>query len=327
MFLGSEEHFDHIGKFVLKLVYPHEHNNHRPWALQSGGITVFLVVLMFSQVIVNLTTHSGGVLGFATNISVSEVVNLTNAERTSNGLSTLKINNDLNKGAQLKAKDMFEDDYWAHFAPDGTSPWYFFGLVNYKYTWAGENLARDFATSGGVVAAWMASKAGHRENLLNPNFTEIGVAVVDGNLQGEDTTLVVQLFGRPAVIAAVPAETQGSQSGSAKSTKVEAELNLPKAPEGKAQPSTAQEGAVITEPVELSFSQSGLIIASLFQNTTTSQKVTMSLLAMVALLFVFDSVIIFKKRHMRVGSHSLAHASMILILIVVVLVYGKGSIL
>src|SRR3989344_6010877 len=98
MFLGSEEHFDHIGKFVLKLVYPHEQNNHRPWALQSGGLTVFLVVLLFSQVIVNLTTRSGGVLRFATNISVSEVVNLTNAERTSNGLSTLKINNDLNKG-------------------------------------------------------------------------------------------------------------------------------------------------------------------------------------------------------------------------------------
>ena len=103
----------------------------------------------------------------------------------------------LTKAAALKADDMFSDNYWAHFAPDGTSPWYFYGKVGYSYTWAGENLARDFQTSAGVVAGWMASTAGHKENILNSNFTEVGVAVKNGVLQGEETTLVVQLFGKP----------------------------------------------------------------------------------------------------------------------------------
>ena len=206
MFLGSEEHLDHIGKFVLRSIYPHEHNNHRPWAIQIQGLIIFLVLLLFSQVFVNFSSDSGKVLGFATNISDTEVIDLTNLERNTQGLLALKPNSSLAKAANLKAKDMIEDDYWAHFAPDGTSPWYWFGLVGYKYTWAGENLARDFATSGGVVSAWMAS-SGHRANLLNSNFTEIGIGVEDGNFQGEDSTIVVQFFGKPVVLAA-------SQTGS-----------------------------------------------------------------------------------------------------------------
>jgi hypothetical protein len=329
MFFGTHEHLDHIGDFILKLVYPHEHNNHRPWALQSSGLVIFLVLVLVLQAGANFASRSGSVLGFATNITVAQVTNLTNSERISKGLSTLKTNSSLSKAAEFKAKDMFEDDYWSHFAPDGTSPWYFFNLVGYKYTWAGENLARDFATSSGVVSAWMDS-SGHRANVLNPNFTEIGIAVVDGNLQGEDTTLVVQLFGKPVAMAAGTGTNKASEGAipTAESAKVEAELNLPSSSdEGTTQVTGEAGNTELAGPVTKASTQGGVPFVSLVAGATASQKVTISLLLVIAVLFVFDSIIIYRRRHLRHGSHSLAHASMIILLIAVSLLYGKGTIL
>jgi len=327
MFSGFDEHLDKIGNFILKLAYPHEHNHHRPWALQSHGLVLFIILLIISQAVINISTRSGQVFGFATNISVSEVVNLTNTERASAGLQKIKINSSLNQAAEAKANDMFAKDYWAHFAPDGTSPWYFFGLVGYKYTWAGENLARDFATSGGVVDAWMDS-SGHRANILNANFTEIGVAVVNGNLEGEDTTLVVQLFGKPVAVAATPPPTSsGGSSTTAQSAKIEAELNVPKSAVEETAPSESQIGEENVKTGQSTATSEGLPIVSLVKNSTNSQKVTLTLLALIAALFVLDSFIIFRRRHTRAGSHSFAHACIILLLMAATLIYGQGAIL
>jgi hypothetical protein len=327
MVIGTAKHLDNLGKFILKAVYPHDHNDHQPWLLRSHGLLLVLVLIIFVQVGANISSASGRILGFATNISVSEVVSLTNQQRASSGLEPLQTNASLNDAAKLKAQDMFEKDYWAHFAPDGTSPWYFFGLVDYKYTWAGENLARDFATSSGVVAAWMDS-SGHRDNILSPNFSEIGIAVVNGNLEGEDTTLVVQLFGKPLAVAA--SGDQGSQTASenpAETTKIEAKLNLPdESSETTSEESTLQDENIVSGTKSES-TDSELPFISLVKNTTNSQKVTLSLLFMIAALFVFDSFVIFRKRHVRVNSHSLSHASMILLLIILTLLYGKGTIL
>ena len=328
MFFGHKDNLEKIEDFILKLTYPHEHNNHRPHAIRSQGVLFFLVVIILLQVVSNVATKSSSVLGFATNISETEVINLTNGQRGQNGLAGLKTNSSLNKAAALKAKDMFEDDYWAHFAPDGTSPWYFFGMVNYKYTWAGENLARDFATSSGVVSAWMAS-SGHRANILNSNFTEIGVAVVDGNLEGEDTTLVVQLFGRPVTVAAASETTSDSGTGEkVKASKVEANIKLPtEEPKVVAQTESENQEEIAAPKVDNSLNIASLPPFSLVKNATTSQKVTVSLLFMMFALLVFDSVVVFRKRHLRIGSHSLAHASMILLLIIISLLYGSGSVL
>lgn len=328
MFFGHKNHLEKIEDFILKLTYPHEHNNHRPHAIRSQGVLVFLVIIILLQIVSNVATKSSSVLGFATNISAPEVINLTNSERGQNGLASLKTNSNLSKAAELKAKDMFEDDYWAHFAPDGTSPWYFFGLVNYKYTWAGENLARDFATSSGVVSAWMAS-SGHRANILNSNFTEIGLAVVNGNLEGEDTTLVVQLFGRPVTVAAASETTSNSgNSEEVQASKVEASIKLPvEEPKVGAQTESENQKKIAAPKVENSPGIASLPPFSLVKNATTSQKVTVSLLFMMFALLVFDSVVVFRKRHLRIGSHSLAHASMILLLIIVSLLYGSGSVL
>lgn len=158
------------------------------------GYVIFFAVFMFMTG--GVVKIGEGVLGYATNIKLQDLLNQTNELRQKNNLSPLTINQNLSKAAQAKANDMFEDDYWAHTAPDGTEPWDFIKAYGYEYSYAGENLAVDFTNSKDVVDAWFKSVS-HRENLLNANYTEIGFAVVNGELKGRKTTLVVQLFGRP----------------------------------------------------------------------------------------------------------------------------------
>ena len=137
-------------------------------------------------------------------ISADNVIKLVNKERISQGLGTLMENSTLNAAARDKAQDMIKNDYFAHTSPSGTSPWYWFEKSGYDYKYAGENLAINFSSAEEQHKAWMKS-ATHRKNILNPAYREIGVAVAKGKIDGSSTTLVVQLFGTPAVIASKPA--------------------------------------------------------------------------------------------------------------------------
>ena len=137
-----------------------------------------------------------GVLGYASSINTKDLFNGINKIRKENNLSELRLNSELSKAAQEKAKDMFKYNYWAHVSPIGVEPWDFILAQNYDYMYAGENLAKNFNDSKGVVDAWYRSPS-HRENLLSANYDEVGYAVVNGVLDGYETTLVVQFFGRP----------------------------------------------------------------------------------------------------------------------------------
>lgn len=184
-------------KILAHLLYPGEHNNFHPHVTRVPFLFMSLIVLLIFTFVSNMFFSSRPkLLGFATNIYANEVVDLTNKQREKLGLKPLKENHLLDEIAREKAKDMFGKDYWAHTSPDGTMPWHFFQTQGYRYLYAGENLARDFYTSGAVVAAWMDSPS-HRENLLNEKYQEIGVTVVNGRLGNQDTTLVVQMFGTP----------------------------------------------------------------------------------------------------------------------------------
>jgi len=325
-FLPNE--FEKLKDFLVKTFIPHDKNNHHPTILQSGGLSLFLVALVVGQAVANFQSGGGKVLGYATNISAPEIIRLTNVERNNVGLKSLTENSSLDTAAGLKAADMFAKNYWAHYAPDGTSPWYFFNLVGYQYSTAGENLARDFATSSGVVAAWMASP-GHKANILNENFTEIGVAVANGNLLGEDTTLVVQLFGRPVVLSSSPVvnvnktpPSSSVPSSQGSPAKVEAQLQFPS---GSAQSKSVEGNANETTPLS-NISQRQPIL-SVFQNASSSQKVTLALLLIISIFLLIDSTILYRKRQMRNGSHSFAHLSVLLLLLLVCLLYGKGFVL
>ena len=179
----------------ITLFAPHPHNNHKAKILWPRSIVILIGLFIMGRSIVDITIGlKPGVLGFASQIDPDKVIELTNAERLSVGITILKENSELDQAALAKATDMFENNYWAHVSPTGTEPWYFVTQSGYEYKHAGENLARDFSNPKDIVKAWMASPT-HRQNLLDSRYKDIGVAVVDGYINGVETTIVVQLFG------------------------------------------------------------------------------------------------------------------------------------
>lgn len=176
---------------MKELFIPTQRNNYTPYLLRKFFLVSYTVILV-------LVNTFGGLLGIsrisASNITPQNIVSLTNQERSIAGLNTLSNNQKLAAAAQAKAENMFEEQYWDHFGPNGETPWQFITGAGYNYVYAGENLAKGFRTSEGVVEAWMASKT-HRDNILSKNYKDIGIAVMTGVLLGKETTLVVQMFG------------------------------------------------------------------------------------------------------------------------------------
>lgn len=135
------------------------------------------------------------------------VVDLTNDERLAANARPLARNALLDEAARQKAEHMAAESYFAHYSPDGVSPWHWFREVDYQFAHAGENLAVHFTDSRAVVQAWMNSPS-HRENIENSVFTEIGVGTARGRYNGHDTIFVVQMFGTPAAPTVAAATTQ-----------------------------------------------------------------------------------------------------------------------
>lgn len=190
-----------LKRVIRHLFIPGHHNNHQPGLLSHTALTAYLVIAVMSFVILrNIASQTSNVLGFATDISPDRVIELTNAQRQSSGLGSLTYDSQLTSAALAKAQDMIAQGYWSHFGPSGETPWTFILNAGYQYEYAGENLAKNFMDSGSVVNAWMNSES-HRANILNGNYKDIGVAILNGNLSGEDTTLVVQMFGSKSGVA------------------------------------------------------------------------------------------------------------------------------
>ncbi len=103
-----------------------------------------------------------------------QVVDLTNEQRRRNGLSDLQIDTRLSSVAQTKSQDMQQNGYFSHTSPTYGSPFDMMRDFGVSYRTAGENIAQGQRTPQEVVNAWMNSE-GHRRNILNGNFTHIGV--------------------------------------------------------------------------------------------------------------------------------------------------------
>lgn len=131
-------------------------------------------------------------------LSVNGIISLINIERSTNNMQVLTENEQLNSAAQLKLQDMFANQYFAHTSINGFGPSHWAEQAGYDYIVIGENLALgNYANDNELVQAWMASE-GHRENILNPRFHDIGVAIGTGTFEGRVTWLAVQVFGKPA---------------------------------------------------------------------------------------------------------------------------------
>jgi uncharacterized YkwD family protein len=109
----------------------------------------------------------------------SQVVNLVNQERAKAGLQALSSYNALSVMALDKAKDMYYSNYFDHTSPKYGSPFDMMNSYGIRYSYAGENIAKGQRTPQEVMNAWMNS-AGHRQNILNPHYTKIGVAFFNG---------------------------------------------------------------------------------------------------------------------------------------------------
>lgn len=195
-----------------KLLVPHKANQYRPHLIRLPVLTAVLVVAILAQLTYSfLATGTVSVLSKVSDINTNELLAGTNVERQKVGLNELRLNEQLSQAAFLKGQDMLANDYWAHVSPTGVEPWKWLGDVGYNYSYAGENLAKNYPSAGATVDAWMNSES-HRANILNTQYVDVGFAVVDGDLAGENTTLVVALYGAPVVAAAPAPQGQGGEA-------------------------------------------------------------------------------------------------------------------
>lgn len=178
------------------------------------------------------------VLGYATDMSVTALLDGTNAQRASNGLGALALNGQLNEAAQAKANDMAARDYWSHNTPDGATPWTFIIRAGYNYQAAGENLAYGFGTSSSTIAGWMNSPE-HRANILNGNYADVGFGVANAaNYQGTGPeTIVVAMYGKPVAAPAPAAKAAPAASQPATKPAAPTQAASP-APAAQPQPET-----------------------------------------------------------------------------------------
>lgn len=110
-----------------------------------------------------------------------EVIRLVNEQRAKNGLAALAENWELSRVARFKSRDMADNRYFSHTSPTYGSPFQMIRNFGLSFRTAGENIAYGQRTAQAVVNAWMNS-SGHRANILNPSYTQIGVGyVADGN--------------------------------------------------------------------------------------------------------------------------------------------------
>ena len=130
-------------------------------------------------------------------ITLSGVIDRTNYEREQNSLAGLVESTQLDVSAQTKANDILARQYFEHISPDGKNVSDLVTVAGYSYVRVGENLALgNFKDNVDVLTAWMNSP-GHRANILDKSYQDIGVGVAYGTYQGEQVVVVVQHFGRP----------------------------------------------------------------------------------------------------------------------------------
>ncbi len=204
-------------KNALKSAFvPEEKNNFLPQILGRRplfwyGVAILVVkIAVFSLILILPATN------FFSAISSQRLLDLINGVRQEQNLSPLALNNKLTSAAELKTANMLDNNYFEHTSPTGVTPWHWFKLAGYNFAWAGENLAMDFFDTDKVFQAWMNSPA-HRDNILNPRFQEIGIAVKEGEINQHFTTLAVLTFGsqqksaQKSAVAAGPSKTPVSE--------------------------------------------------------------------------------------------------------------------
>lgn len=273
---------------------PHKDTHKKAHLLSWEGLVIYILLFILLQVSFSIISYSNpGVLGISGNIDQKKLIELTNIERQKKGLPPVSENSALDQAAAAKAQNMIQENYWAHFAPSGKTPWDFISGAGYKFTYAGENLAKNFTSAEAVVSAWMASPT-HRDNLLNSKYRDIGIAVVEGVLNGQETILVVQEFGATSNVAAKPAVA--------------------------IKPTVEVQGKQITVPEEDLTNKPTLVLTATATKPSTnvlinpyaiSKAAGFSVIILIAFLLVVDVWVLRRRGVFRFTSHHIAHMALL----------------
>jgi len=292
-----------LKKFWSHYFIPQEKNNHRAAILKPNFLLFFLILYLLNQSIIkSLVTIKPGILGYSSEITAQKVFDQTNNERVRLGLEPLVYNSVLSESAKEKADDMFTNNYWAHNSPQGKTPWTFFDVVGYKYSTAGENLAKDFYDTDSLMKAWMNSPT-HKENIVNTKYKEIGIAVVNGTLGDIKTTLIVQHFGTPLMAIAQEVASQKSD-----------DIVVPETTEPKIQEITSQ-ASVLSESNEKLISP--LILSKIFSSV---------IFIVLMIVLFFDGFITIKKNIHRLTGSTVGHIGFLLFIFLLMIFNQQGSI-
>lgn len=329
------------------LFHPQRSNNHRARLLHPEVIAILIAFACVSVGVAKLGVQDedflGSILGYASDITVEKVVAATNAERSKYGLPALAYNSQLSSAALSKGQDMFNNQYWAHTSPAGKEPWSFIQEAGYVYQVAGENLARDFMTTPDMLTAWMASPT-HKANIVNSRYNEIGVAVINGNLLGVDTTLVVQMFGKQREtvvqresVPVVPIAKASTQEPAGQTLPATTELEDPSAlnesaDENISKPSEEIEN-VPTKPsvTEEVIAQATAQESDIFSQTRLtplqlSKALLLSIIFLLLVTLVLDVIVMRKRNTVRLVGKNLAHIAFLTVVGLLVVLFKGGVI-
>ncbi len=324
-----------IRRAVSHLFHPRFSNNHRPRILHPEGFLLLFVIGAIFVGALSVFEHNsqktGFVLGYSSSITPTKVIDLTNKEREKQGLAPLVLNTTLSQAALAKAADMFQDQYWSHFAPDGKTPWDFMKESKYVYTVAGENLARDFMHTEDMMKAWMNSPT-HKENIVNSKYKEIGIAVVDGELEGVETTLVVQMFGTRGIVSEqvtdVGASTKEKNKASIQKSNedVNKEQNIPIVQVAYAQESQEEQRPTQAVLAESFQSMTQIEKPALLSPLHLSKAFFLAIIMLVLAVLIYDMIIIEKRKTVRFVGKNMAHIALFFVVFFLILFFQSGVI-
>ncbi len=289
--------------YLKHLLLPHQTNNFRAKILHHSFLIVFVIgFLSLSCGVILVKKSYPQVLGISYSINEAQLLEETNKQRVMRGVEPLRLSSALSQAASQKSNYMFEKNYWAHFAPDGTTPWSFIKSAGYEYLYAGENLAKGFTDSSEVADAWMNSPT-HRENLLSSKYRDIGFSVQEGILNGENTVVVVQLLGTPL----------GSEQGNNISTPFQ---------------QVAQEAPAVAVKSEQESTAPLDSVSKPFINApTTTRSLSVIFLFFIITVLILDLVIVEKKKLPRILGHNLDHIIILTLFLVFIFLEKTGGVL
>ncbi|MBI1971516.1 MAG: hypothetical protein HYS52_01540 [Candidatus Wildermuthbacteria bacterium] len=198
-----------IRAWLRKYFIPNPGNEYQPHILRDRAVVSILVAILALEGVFLLDVlYLLPDTDLLATLLPGVLADLTNSRRVEQQLNMLAVSPLLSNAAQQKANDMAQREYFAHVNPEGKTPWDWFQEAGYSFSYAGENLAINFVDSEELIESWMASPS-HRDNILNRNFTEIGIGIARGNYKGQEVTFIAQFFARPfpSRVAGSAAET------------------------------------------------------------------------------------------------------------------------